>query len=72
MSSDVEDVFFEASEHEAASDADSTRLVDRPWQQSNGADSENTPSTPSAAETSRVDQAAPAIARAKHWNSSAK
>ncbi|KAI7572713.1 hypothetical protein D0864_00342 [Hortaea werneckii] len=72
MSSDVEDVFFEASEHEAASDADSTRLVDRPWEQSNGADGENTPSTPSAAETSRVDQAAPAIARAKHWNSSAK
>ncbi|KAI6802867.1 hypothetical protein KC361_g1021 [Hortaea werneckii] len=55
MSSDVEDVFFEASEHEAASDADSTRLVDRPWQQSNGADGENTPSTPSAAETSRAD-----------------
>ncbi|RMZ08498.1 hypothetical protein D0860_04662 [Hortaea werneckii] len=72
MSSDVEDVFFEASEHEAASDADTTRLVDRPWEQSNGADGENTPSTPSAAETSRVDQAAPAIARAKHWNSSAK
>ncbi|KAI7475306.1 hypothetical protein KC357_g4956 [Hortaea werneckii] len=55
MSSDVEDVFFEASEHEAASDTDSTRLVDRPWQQSNGADGENTPSTPSAAETSRAD-----------------
>ncbi|KAI7088851.1 hypothetical protein KC356_g2938 [Hortaea werneckii] len=55
MSSDVEDVFFEASEHEAASDADSTRLVDRLWQQSNGADGENTPSTPSAAETSRAD-----------------
>ncbi|KAI6873885.1 hypothetical protein KC338_g1460 [Hortaea werneckii] len=55
MSSDVEDVFFEASEHEAASDADSTRLVDRPWEQSNGADGENTPSTPSAAETSRAD-----------------
>ncbi|OTA36144.1 hypothetical protein BTJ68_03426 [Hortaea werneckii EXF-2000] len=72
MSSDVEDVFFEASEHEAASDTDSTRLVDRPWQQSNGADGENTPSTTSAAETSRVDQAAPAIARAKHWSSSAK
>ncbi|KAI7285904.1 hypothetical protein KC345_g1485 [Hortaea werneckii] len=55
MSSDVEDVFFEASEHEAASDADLTRPVDRPWQQSNGADGENTPSTPSAAETSRAD-----------------
>ncbi|KAI6797654.1 hypothetical protein KC332_g14287 [Hortaea werneckii] len=55
MSSDVEDVFFEASEHEAASDTDSTRLVDRPWQQSNGADGENTPSTTSAAETSRAD-----------------
>lgn len=72
MSSDAEDVFFEASEHEAASDAESTRLDDRPCEQSNGATGENTPSTPSAAETSRVDQAAPAIARAKHWNSSAK
>ncbi|RMY68648.1 hypothetical protein D0863_06983 [Hortaea werneckii] len=73
MSSDAEDVFFEASEHEAASDAESTRTVDRPWQQSNGATDENSPSTPSAAETSRVDQTAPAaIARAKHWNSSAK
>ncbi|KAI7521167.1 hypothetical protein KC316_g19616, partial [Hortaea werneckii] len=56
MSSDAEDVFFEASEHEAASDdADSTRFVDRPWQQSNGATDENSPSTPSAAETSRAD-----------------
>ncbi|RMY99518.1 hypothetical protein D0862_07099 [Hortaea werneckii] len=72
MSSDAEDVFFEASEHEAASDAESTRTVDRPWEQSNGATGENTPSTPSAAETSRVDQTTPAIARAKHWNLSAK